>query len=261
MRYVAEVTIICPESEYPPARAILRKRGLDSPWSMPVKVQCEKDELEALVSDLQGVGQKAHVSYRPAFDPSEVDSAELLRVFVVALCGPGFSQWAAQLQLPVGTLVMDKRQMRKQDIARTYLFEVVISDHLRKLLADSGLAGWRTEAIQHVDATRDRFGPLYALTATSQLPSLSRETELHIETHENLPQHDPLFGTRGLFQRSPLFYRREDILTFADFNRTSELFGEAPEAHPFLIISQRAWRVFQKHNIRNFEVEPVVILD
>jgi hypothetical protein len=261
MRYVAELTLICREAEYAPVRAVLRKHGLDASWAMVVKVKCEKDGLPALSYDLQRVGQQVHVYYVPAFDPSEVKHAELLHVYVTALCGRGFSQWAAELSLPPGTMVLDKGAMGKKDIALTDLFEVVISERLRQILVNEALTGWQTEVIRHVDPARDRFQPLYALKATTKLPRLAPETELHYETHENLPEDDPLFGTTGLFQWGPLLYDRRDLGTLADFNHTLELFGEAPLAHHNFVISQRAWKVLRKHRIRNVDVEPVVIRD
>lgn len=228
---------------------------------MPVKVQCEKEQLATISSELRSIGQQVHVYYVPAFEPSEVAEAELLRLRISVLCGQGFSQWAAQLQLPSGTLVMDKREIRRSDIALTYLFDVVISERLREVFSAEKLTGWRADVIQHVDPKRDRFGPLYALRATTELPALAPNTELHVETHEGLRRSDPLFGTTGLFQHGPLIYRRQDITAVADFNFTRERFGEAPEAHPLFVVSQRTWRVFHKHKIPKVEAEPVVVAE
>lgn len=261
MRYVVELQIICREDEYLPVRSILKRYGQDKAWALPVKVRFEKSDpaADSLVRELQEIGYKAHVFYEPAFEQWEVEQADLLHVFIRAMCGDGFAQWAKELGLPPGTLVMDKREMGKRDIAITYAFDSVISDRLKEVFSREGLTGWRAEVVRHIDPKKDRFPPFYALAATNQLPALAPETELHLETHDR--PKDSLFGTTGLFQRSPLYYRRQDLATVEDFNHTRERFGEAPGAHPYLILSQRAWAAFRKHQIPKVDVEPAVILD
>lgn len=256
-----ELQIICREDQYLPVRDILRRHGRDVPWTLPVKVRFEKSDpvRDALTHELQKIGYKAHIFYEPAFEPWEVEQAELLHLFIRAMCGDGFAQWAKELRLPPGTLVMDKKEMGKRDIAITYTFDVVISARLKEILSLEGLTGWQTQAVRHIAPTRDRSEPLYALTATNRLPALAPETELHTETHDD--PRDNLFGTTGLFQHGPLHYRRRDLSALEDFNFTRELFGEAPLAHPYLILSQRAWKVLRKHRVRNVEVEPVMILE
>jgi hypothetical protein len=137
------------------------------------------------------------------------------------------------------------------------------------ILEKEHLTGWRADPVQHTDASGDPYPPSYLFTATNELPRLNSETELHQETHTKPltwppghPLHgtpDPLFGTVGLFQRGPLIYRRDELARLEDFNRTLEVFGEATQAHPIQIISQRAWRVLRHHRIRKVEVEPVIL--
>lgn len=262
MRYVIELQIICREDQFLPVRDILRRHGRDARWALPIKVRFEKSDTmrDALTRELQEIGYKAHVFHVPAFEPWEVEQAELLHMFIEATCGMGFAQWAEDLRLPSGTLVMDKREMDERDIAVTYTFDIVISDRLKQVFSLEGLTGWRTEAVRHIDSTKDRFAPFYALTVTNQLPALAPETEFHLETHDHVREGDPLFGTTGLFQRGPLYYRRRDLSVVEDLNFTREMFGEAPQAHPYLILSQRAWAAFRKHKIPKVDVEPVVIL-
>jgi hypothetical protein len=262
VRYVIELQIICREDQFLPVRNILRRHGRDKAWALPVKAQFEKSDpaADALARELQEIGYKAHVFHVPAFEPWEVQQAELLHLFIRAECGMGFAQWAKEFRPPPGTLVMDMREMRGQDIALTYSFDVVISERSRSIFAAEGLTGWHAQLIQHVEPSHNRRAPLYQLASSNELPGLAPETELHAETHERLPRDNPLFGTTGLFQRGPLYYRRQDLATIEDFNHTRELFGEAPEAHPYLILSQRAWTAFRKHKIPKVDVEPVVIL-
>lgn len=208
-------------------------------------------------------------SYIPVFEPWEVEQARLLRLIVHGLCGRAFVDWATDTGLPVETRVMDKREMKSQDIASTYRAEVIVSERLRWILVEEALTGWDAQPIQHIGPEKDSY---YHLTATNELPPLAPETDLHVEEHPD--PSDNLFGTVGFFQHSPLYYRRGDLVKIEDFNRTREKFGEAPVAQPYLILSQRAWQVFQKRGIVGVrrddtaeggtvgvDVEPIVILD
>lgn len=273
MKYVITLQIICRHENYPSVQEVLRRYGFDVPWRETIEISLEKADprRQEIERELKDTGHRALIDYAPVFEEWEVEQAELLHMFIRALCGQKFANWAEDLGVPSGTRVMDKREMGKQDIALTYGFETVISERLKEILAREGLRGWDAQPIQHRDPGRDRYPALYHLTAANSLPPLAPETELHEEEHtkplEWPPGHpwhghpDPLLGTTGLFQRGPLCYRRADLRTIEDFNRTDESFGEATQSHPLLILSQRAWQVFRKHKIRKVDVEPVVILD
>lgn len=272
MRYETKLKIVSLPEEYPRLKEVLKKFGIELPWREIIEVSFEKSDplCGQLESELRRIGLEPFKDYGPAFETWEVEQAELLHLFISGLCGVSFAEWSRQLGLPLGTRVIDKREMKRQDIAHTYAFEVVISGRLMQLLADENLSGWSAQPIQHRDPSNDRFPTLYHLSATNKLPSLTRETELlevkHTEPMQfspGSPLHspDPLYGTTGLFQRGPLQYRRRDLKRIEDFNRTYELFGEEPQKQPYLVVSQRAWQALRKHKIRNVDVEPVVILE
>lgn len=265
MRYVVEMMIMCEEDRFPPVRNALREHGIEVPYADPLRIRIEKTDprLQPIVKDLEGIGHLAHLSYHPAFEPWEIDEAELVVLRVRGFCGAAFETWAKRLSLPPDTRVKDKREMGGLDIGKTYAWkEVLISERLREILAYEGLTGWAVEPVQHRDPKKDRFPPLYQLLSTHELPSLAPETEIHVDTHENVPKDDFLYGTIALFERGPLCYRRRDLLAVEDFNRTREGFMEILVRHPYFIVSQRVRRVFQAHRIRgHVEFEPVVILE
>ncbi len=223
--------------------------------------------LEQVADALLRVGHSSGRHYEPVFESREVDEAELLRSYVRVNCGESFRTWASKLGLPSNTLVMDKREMEKHDIAITFDFEVVVSSKFREVLVEEALTGWEAHLVQHIDSGEDRFPHLFHLSSTNRLPALAPETDLHFERHTkpllgtlDLPvAADPLAGTVGVYQRGPMRYRRSDLRKVEDFNYTREEFGEEVQKHPLFILSQRAWRVFRKHNVRNVDVEPVII--
>jgi len=206
-------------------------------------------------------GRRSVPFYVPVFEPSELEEAELVRMRVYGFCGSAFGTWSQRLGLPPGTLVMDKREMGKQDIARTHAWnEFVISERLREVFHAEDLTGWVAEPIQHIDPKRDRFGPLYWLQASSVLPPLAPETELELRRYGE--EDDVLGGTTALFERGPLCYRRSELTSLADVNRTHEVFLEVTVGHPYFIFSQRARRVLLRHRARgDFTWEPMLILE
>jgi hypothetical protein len=265
MRYVAKLPIICSQANYLKIQDVLRKYGFNVPWSDDLEITFEKDDptLYAVSEELRGLGYHPVPHYEPAFEDWEVLQAELLRLYISALCGSGFREWAEECGVSREERVMDKSEMGTQDIAWTYAWEAVISERLRSILTQEELAGWQTVPVRHKDPKRDKWPPAYELVVTNKLPPLAPETELHYEKHDvpRWGEDHPLYGTVGIFQRGPLRYRRADLRNLADFNRTHELFGEATAAHPLIVISQRAWQVFEKHRVGKVDVEPVEILE
>jgi len=271
MRYVVKLKIVCLPEEFRRVRATLGKFGFEVEWSRLVELTFEKGSplLPKLEQSLAQIGHSPAIHYKAAFDKGEVEQAELLQLRFTLLCGDGFASVARSLGLPVGTRVMDKHAMRKHDIGLTYAFDLVISERLRTILLKEGLSGWTAYPIRHSARRSDRYPPLFELVATNELPPLEADTE--IETVEHMrplvwpPDHpmygtpDPLLGTTAIFQRGPLRYRKAALSRLEDFNRTKELFGEAPQRHPIIVVSQRTRRVFSSHKVRGIEPEPVLL--
>lgn len=240
----------------PPDRENLRRKG-----HLRVPVERTDPRLEQIVADLRKIDIDPSRMYAPAFEPRELEQAELVRMRVEGFCGDAFGWWAHRLGLPPGSRVMDKREMGKQDIAKTYAHnEFVISERAREILGVEGFSGWVAEPIQHRDSKRDRYPPLYLLTSSHELPPLAPETELELRTYDN--PKDRLYGTTALFERGPLTYRRKALVQVADVNRTHEVFMAVPVAHPYFIMSQRVRQAFLRHRVRgDLSWEPVVILE
>lgn len=273
MKSIVKLKVVVKEENYPMVREVLQKFNLQRPWDDVVEIPLDKDDPRraALTEELKAVGYEPLVHYDIAFEKEEVERAELLHFLISNDCGPGFVEWARVQGLPDGVRVIDKREMRNQDIAKTYAFEVIISDRVIRILHDEGLTGWDAKPVLHIDQSKDSFPPYFHLTATKELPPLAPMTDIHRVVHDTAirwpPGHplegsdDPLLGTSALFARGPLYYHRSALGSHEDFNRTYENFGEKPQAQPLLLISQKAWRAFKRHGLRNVSVEPVTIID
>lgn len=184
---------------------------------------------------MSSLGRRSVPFYVPVFEPSELEEAELVRMRVYGFCGSAFGTWSQRLWLPPGTLVMDKREMGKQDIARTHAWnEFVISERLREVFHAQDLTGWVAEPIQHIDPKRDRFGPLYRLQASSVLPPLAPETELELRRYGE--EDDVLGGTTALFERGPLCYRRSELTSLADVNKHPRSLSGGDSGAPVLYL-------------------------
>jgi hypothetical protein len=46
-----------------------------------------------------------------------------------------------------------------------------------------------------------------------------------------------------------------------DFNRTAELFGDLPDGHPLVLISQRVYRLLREQRVKGWEVVPVYLTE
>ena len=278
MRYVILLQIIARDDEYDAVKSVLSRYGIETPdrehlrrWRhFRVPIEKTDPRLEQIVQDLQKINIDPGRFYAPAFKPRELEQAELVRLRIMGFCGDALTSWAKRLGLPPGSRVMDKREMGKQDIAKTYAHnEFVISERVREMLEMDGFTGWVAEPIQHRDPKRDRFPPAYLFTASHELPPLALETELELHTYDNpkdprLPMQAMahLYGTTELLERGPLIYRRKDLTQLADVNRTHEVFLAVTVAHPYFVMSQRVRQAFLRHRVRgDLSWEPVVILE
>jgi len=270
IRCVVEQSIIFADRKYERVRRVLERHGVEVPEKAKIlpegqlRIRFEKSDPRrgAVASELKRLDLEPTEFYVPAFEPLELEQAELVRLQVAGFCGEEFETWAKRLKLPPGTRVMDKRAMGKVDVARTYAWkEIVISERVRENLETEGLTGWRAEPVLHRNPQRDTFPAMYELLATNELPPLAAETELHRESHED-PEDDLLYGTTAIFERGPLCYRRSELTRLADVNRTHEVFLEVTVGHPYFIFSQRARQALVRHRVRgDFTWEPVVILE
>lgn len=278
MRYVIELHITCRDDEYDTLKSVFSHHDIEAPDRQKIRrwgfcrVPIEKTDTrrDQIMGDLLKAGFHPIPSYTPAFEPWELEQAELVRMRVEGFCGSSLTTEAERLGLPSGSRVMDKRAMGKQDVAKTYAHdEFVISEWLREILEMEGLTGWVAEPIQHSAPKRDRFPPLYLFTASHVLPPLAPETELELRTYDD--PKDPslpmqvmahLYGTTELLERGPLTYRRKDLGQVADVNRTHEVFLAVTVAHPYFVMSQRVRQAFLRHRVRgDMSWEPVAILD
>ncbi len=259
MRYVRLLLVAVQPDRFPLAREVFAGFGIGvqlvDGW---IEVPFEKsdsrlhDVQRALKDALDTEGVTVE---RAAFEPWELEEADVLLLRVFGFCGDAFGTWCQKLGLDPATRVMDKRAMGKRDIARTYAWkEIVVSERLKEILAVEKLTGWTVDAIQHVNPAKDRFSPMYQLGSSHLLPPLAPETEIEAIEHPDEP--------RALVERGPLHYRRCDLARVHDVNWTVEVFLEPGVSHRYFIVSQRARRAFRAHTVRgDFEFEPVVTLE
>lgn len=214
--------------------------------------------LDTLIEELH---ENVHLSVRMdrVYTRQELLAAELLHLMITGTVGEGrdhygtrfdWSQacrgcWSGLVQ--TGDLIIDKAKMGKKDIAKTYTSEVVISERLTQLIQEAQLKGYELRPVRH-RSNRLRDEPiLYQLIVTHTLPPVAPSTQ--VRTCSDC-------GRSGLELFTEIYYRRQDLekTGVKDFNQTMEWYH-------WIIVSQKVYRLFLEHKIRNFEVEVVRILD
>lgn len=259
MRYVKVLKVSLGTELFPQAREIFARYGIDvqlqDGWLIEVSFEKSDSRLHEVQRALKdAVDREGGIDHKAVFEPWELEEAEAVLLRVFGFCGDAFDTWCQELGLPPGTRVMDKRDMGKRDLARTFAWkEIVISERLKEILTVEQLTGWTADPIQHVKPAKDRFAPMYQLGSSNLLPPLAPETEIEVIERPAKPT---------LIERGPLHYRRRDLATMQDINWTAEVFLDPGVSHRYLIVSQRTRRALNAHRVRgDFELEPVVILE
>jgi len=161
-------------------------------------------------------------------------------------CGTGKKQ--------VSDLIIDKSKMGKKDISLTYGFEVVISEKLHKLLLDNGITGFEVGAVRHKNNKMKNEPVLYQLFCSNTLLPLNEQSVFHKE------KYCECCGKSGLFLKSLPYYNEESLKDAKDFNYTYEYFGGGVSGTPYIIVSQKVYRLFKDNKIKGVVFDIVNIV-
>ncbi len=169
----------------------------------------------------------------------------------------------------VRDLLVKTHKMGKRDLSLTYSFEVICSPRLIELFKDAGLTGFATRAVWDYRKSYQGEPPLFQLVVTNVLPPmLSPPTEFeniqHCEVCGRTSQylkHTHWWGKIQYREETPIYYPRRVLEGAKDFNRTAEYFADLAVATPYVIISQRVYRLLREQKVKGWTVEPVYLVE
>ncbi len=169
----------------------------------------------------------------------------------------------------VRDLWVDVGKMGKRDLSLTYSFEVILSARLAQRLRESGLTGFTLRPVWDYRRPHQGEPRLFQLIVSHALPPMaSPPTEFEriqrcevCGTESRYLKHTHWWGRIKYYEETDVYYPREVLAVAADFNRTAERFGELPDASPYGIISQRAYRWLREQNVKGWKAEPVVLVE
>ena len=165
----------------------------------------------------------------------------------------------------VRDLVLNKTLMGKRHLSHTYSFEMVISSHMAQVLKDYGLTGFELRTTRHYKKGYKNEPALYQLVPDSSLPPMS-SPPTEFESVQRCPDcHRTTQFIRRTYYWGMIEYRQEGAIYYPeavlkeakDFNYTSEWIGERRVAHPYVVITQRVYRLLREHELRGWTAEPV----
>jgi|GEM_PF-6900546 len=174
----------------------------------------------------------------------------------------------AQLE-QVRDLALNKSKMGRRELSLTYSFEIILSEHLAQCFREAGLTGFALRPVQHYRKPYANEPVLYQLVVTHTLPPMaSPPTEFErvqqcsvCGTTTRYLKHTHFWGQIQYYEDTDMYYLPEVLGDMQDFNRTAELFGDLPDGHPLVLISQRVYRLLREQRVKGWEVVPVYLTE
>ncbi len=209
--------------------------------------------LERIIDALEKLGIQYRIERR--YTKEELHRAQLLSLIVTGTVGnrknnpydeSKMCRYCRRPRIQIDNIVIDKKLMRKKDIASTYELEIVISERLAELFEQSKFTGYTLRPVHHYSKRLKEEPVLYQLVPTHTLPSVAiPPTRVRV---------CPACGKPILNPFAEIFYHQSDLKRtgIRDFNL-------AREGWP-VIITQPVYRLLVKHNIKKFKVEIIRIL-
>ncbi|WP_376788423.1 hypothetical protein [Thermoflexus sp.] len=165
----------------------------------------------------------------------------------------------------VRDLMVNARKMGKRDLSLTYSFEIILSPRLAHWLQEAKFTGFTLRPVWHYTRPHEGEPPLYQLVVTHTLPPMaSPPTQFEEVKHcaecgttTRYLKHTHYWGEIRYYEETDVYYTPEVLENAQDFNRTAELFGDLPNGHPLVLISQRVYRFLREHKVKGWEVVPV----
>ncbi|MFZ1238204.1 MAG: hypothetical protein WAV74_22920 [Anaerolineae bacterium] len=166
-------------------------------------------------------------------------------------------------------LVVNKRLMRGKDSSLTYANQAILSERVGRLLQEHDLAGFELRPVQHYRKPYQNEPTLSQLVVTNVLPPMAApptEFEQLLDCtvcgHKSrYLKHTHWWGKIQYREDTDIYYRRSILAAIKDFNHTAEYFGELRVAHPYVIITQRVYRLLRERRVKNWTVAPVHLVE
>jgi len=170
-------------------------------------------------------------------------------------------------------LIVNKALMRGKDVSWTYAFEVILSERVGQLFQEHGLAGFELRSVHHYRKPYKGEPTLYQLVVTNVLPPMaSPPTEFEEKwPHRNqcevcgrrsyFLKHTHYWGKIMYYEDTDVYYPHNVLERVEDFNRSAEYFGELRVSHPYIIITQRVYRLLREHKVKNWVAKPIYLVD
>jgi hypothetical protein len=166
-------------------------------------------------------------------------------------------------------LMVNKTLMKGKDISLTYSFEVILSEWVARLFQEEGLTGFELRPVHHYKKPYKGEPALYQLVVTNVLPPMaSPPTEFDPIHHyddcgrtSRYLKHVHWWGKIQYYEDTDVYYPRGVLEVVKDFNHTAEYFGDLAVSHPYVIITQRVYRLLREHRVKNWEAVPVYLVD
>ena len=161
-------------------------------------------------------------------------------------CGSGKEQ--------VSELIIDKTKMGKKDISKTYDHDVIVSQKLHDIFLENNITGASFREVRHRSKKMKDEPVLYQLLATSNLPPMNNKSVFYKEKFCECCQKS------GLFLQTLPHYTEEALKEAKDINYTYEYFGGGWAGSPYIIVSQKVYRLIRDNKIKNIVFDIVEIV-
>jgi len=159
--------------------------------------------------------------------------------------------------------------MRHKDISLTYANQVILSEWIGRLLQEHDLTGFELRSVQHYRKPYQGEPTLYQLVIThTLLPMAVPPTEFE-QFHScdicgrtsRFLKHTHWWGKIQYREDTNVYYPHSVSEALKDFNYTAEYFGELRDAHRYVIISQRVYRLLREYKVKNWTAIPVYLVE
>jgi len=169
----------------------------------------------------------------------------------------------------VRDLMVKASKMGKRDLSLTYSFEVIFTPRLVGLLEEAKMTGFTVRPVWSYRKPYQGEPPLFQLVVTNVLPPMaSPPTEFENLQHckvcgrtSQYIKHTHWWGRIQYREETPIYYPRQVLEEAQDFNRTAEYFGDLAVATPYVVISQRVYRLLREHRVKGWTAEPIYLVE
>lgn len=169
----------------------------------------------------------------------------------------------------VRDIVINKARMGKKDISLTYSYEVILNEQVGRLLQEQDVSGFELRPVQHYKKPYPGEPTLHQLAVTNVLPPMAAPPTEFEQFHNcagcgrisRFLKHTHWWGKIQYREDTNVYFPRRVLEVVKDFNHTAEYFGELRVAHPYVIITQRVYRLLREHKVKNWAAVPVYLVD